>query len=98
MASRKILFDQRFDVDLHRQDPDTLAEDREALQMITAYLEPLVAECLAAEKMDAFYRTAELNLWEQAEALFTRLGQAIDLEQKGTFAQYVTAAGDLYRV
>ena len=38
---------------------DTPAEDREALQMITAYLEPLVAECLAAEKVDTFYRTAE---------------------------------------
>jgi len=98
MATSKTLFDQRFDAHLHRQDPDTLPEDREALQMITAYLEPLVAQYLAAEKMDAFYRTAELNLWEQAEALFTRLGQAIDLEQKGTFAQHVAVEGEVYRV
>ena len=66
MATSKALFDQRFDTHLHRQDPDTLTEDREALQMITAYLEPLAAECLAAEKMDAFYHTAQIYLWEQA--------------------------------
>ena len=98
MATRKTLFDQCFDAHLHRQDPDTLADDREALQMITAYLEPLVAQYLAAEKMDAFYRTAELNLWDQAEALFTRFGQAIGLKQKGTFAQHVAVDGGVCRV
>jgi hypothetical protein len=92
------LHNQRFDVDLHRRDADTPPEDQEALQMITAYLEPLVAECLAAEKMDTFYRTAELNLWEQAEALFTELGQAVGIEQKGTFAQLVVVEGEVYRV
>ncbi|NBB86392.1 MAG: hypothetical protein GVY12_09290 [Bacteroidetes bacterium] len=81
MANDVTLRDQRFDVDLYRRDAGALPEDREALQMIAAYLEPLVAECLAAEKMDTFYRMAELNLWEQAEELFTNLGQAVGIEQ-----------------
>jgi hypothetical protein len=98
MATRTTLLDQRFDVARYQQYADTPAEDREALRMIAAYLEPLVAECLAAGKMDTFYRTAELNLWEQAEKLFTELGQAVDIEQKGTFAELVVVEGRLYRV
>ena len=66
--------------------------------MIAAYLEPLMAHYLAAGKMDALCRTAEVNLWEQAEELFTKLGQAVGIEQKGTFAQLVAVEGKLYRV
>jgi hypothetical protein len=98
MATRTTRLDQRFDVDRYRQHADTPAEDREALQMIAAYLEPLVAQYLAADKMDTFYRTAEVNLWKQAEALFTELGQAVDIEQKGTFAELVVVEGEVYRV
>jgi hypothetical protein len=98
MATSTTLLDQRFDVDRYQQCADTPAEDREALQMIAAYLEPLVADCLAAGKMDTFYRTTEVNLWKQAEALFTELGQAVDIEQKGTFAELVVVEGRPYRV
>jgi len=98
VAGMHTTYDRRFDVDAHLQEAHVPVEDKRALQHIAAFLEPLVAESLAAKTTSTFYREASNRIWDEGAALFTELGKAIDLEAVATVDRYVAVGGHVYHL
>ena len=91
-------YDRRFDVDAHLQEAHVPVGDKRALQHIAAFLEPLVAESLAAKTTSTFYCEATNRIWDEGAALFTELGKSLDLEATGTVDRYVAVGGRVYHL
>ena len=91
-------YDGCFDVNAYLQEAHASEEDKRALQHIAAFLEPLVAESLAASKTHAFYCEAGIRISKEGDALFTELGKAMDLEAVGMVDRYIAVGGRVYHL